>query len=160
MKNSKDNSGQAIFEFLVFVPLLLGLYGIIVNITGSINASINQQKSTRGYFYNILKGNSMFPSNIDLNGLSSIGTVNFFTIGYRERSASGGVTSFAPCYKLQSLLSEGNSETCDNPDFQDAESQFIRVYTAYGVCGPTLSISENGYIHNLGSAGSAGCSNL
>ena len=45
MKDSKDNSGQAIFEFLVFVPLLLGLYGIIVNITGSINASINQQKS-------------------------------------------------------------------------------------------------------------------
>lgn len=155
----KNNKGQAIFEFLVFVPLLIALYGIIVNITGAINSSINQQKATRGYFYNIIKGSSMFPAAIDLNGLIGITNVNFFMIGYRKKSSNNGSDSYSPCYKMQALLDDGETEDCDNPKTSGIESQFIRVYTGYGVCGPTFTKVGNGYINNFAGAGVSDCSN-
>ena len=44
-----NRKGQAIFEFIIFLPILLILYGVLVSVSSAINGSINQQKATRGF---------------------------------------------------------------------------------------------------------------
>jgi len=129
--------GQALFEFLIFTPLFLGLIALMISISGSINGGINQQKAVRGYFYNILKGNSYVESSFDLKLLqNSIKTIGFFALGYQEKSM--GVVPYAPCYRLH-MFGQKDGEGCDTPQTGDGKTEFIRVMNMYGVCGATLS---------------------
>ena len=130
-----DERGQAVFEFIAFVPFLIILIHIFISISGAINGSINQQKAVRGYYYNIIKWSSHFPKLDDLNNgrYKTFNQISFFTIGWKEKLK--GDRPVAPCYLLQSFLGE-NIDTCEDPtEINDGKSQFVRVYTAYGVCG-------------------------
>ena len=57
-KKLLNNEGQAIFETMLFVPVLLFFVAYIVRVGSAINSSINQQTVTRSYTYYLLKGNS------------------------------------------------------------------------------------------------------
>jgi hypothetical protein len=157
-KKLKDD-GQALFEFIVFLPFLIYLFTLMVTISNSINASINQQKATRGYFYYLMKGNSMAPTRSDLRDYRTrgiTGLVGITAIGWREKSE--GDESVAPCFKFSTLFSPSSesgideNETCDTPSGGKV-SQFVRVYTLYGVCGATYSAldgaSGSHYIQNV-----------
>ena len=50
-----DNKGQAVFETMMFLPVLLFFVVYMTRTGNAINASINQQKATRGYTYYLLK---------------------------------------------------------------------------------------------------------
>ncbi|MEK6626332.1 MAG: hypothetical protein AABY86_15285, partial [Bdellovibrionota bacterium] len=67
-----NTRGQALFEFIIFAPLFLGLMSLMISISASINGGINQQKALRGYYYNVLKGNSIIESNFDIESLSGM----------------------------------------------------------------------------------------
>jgi len=135
-----EESGQSIFEFVLFVPILLGLISIFISVTGAINGSINQQKAVRSYYYFINKGNPKLPSNFDLKVIEKAGGANFqsigfFVLGYREKDDQSEKEQFAPCYPIHKFGSSDKNETCDDPDFGDNQTSFVRVFTAYGICG-------------------------
>ena len=108
----EKEKGQAIFELLIFLPLLIFLFIVMVTIGNSINVSINQQKVTRRYFYYLLKGNSTAPTQEDLETWRNAGLrhVGFSALGFRSK---GDVDSFAPCLKLPTLFAKKSEETCD-----------------------------------------------
>ena len=136
-RNRKED-GQAIFEFIIFLPLMLFMFTVIFTIGNSINGSINQQKATRRYFFHIAKGNSTIPgpwylSQIDAS-VSRIGTVS---VGWREKESSGG-DSYATCYPLVDFFSDNKDDDCFNPSIKDKKSNFVRIYTQFGVCGESF----------------------
>ena len=145
-KKLKNQKGQALFELIIFIPFLIFLYTIYSTTGNSISASINQQKSVRGYFYSLMKGNSYLNTLPDLEQFSdnSIKMVGFSAIGWREKSDRGGKSAYAPCFRFSSLLKNNSTEECDGDDREkDSQdhsiSRFVRVFTFYGVCGPVYS---------------------
>ncbi len=156
-KKIKEQNGQAIFEFIIFVPFLLAMMGIFVSISGAISGSIVQQKATRGYLFHILKGNSMVLSTSDVAPLVEEGIMRmeYKAMGWRYKFS--GKTSFATCYKVQSFLTADNSETCDGPEISDGKSQFIRVYTVFGVCGPSYTYNGNEFVENFQHSSTPSC---
>lgn len=143
----KNQKGQALFELIIFIPFLVFLYTIYATAGNSISASINQQKSVRGYYYSLMRGNSYINTLSDLEEYSrnNVGMVGFSAVGWREKGEKAGRNAFGPCFKFSSLLKGSSSrEDCDSPDREtdnrgNGISHFIRVFTFYGVCGPVYS---------------------
>ena len=150
----KDEKGQSLFEFLIFVPFLVMLFASLVKIQGAINASINQQKSARGYFFNLLRHNSMFPDRGEVKTIfdnGSIQTIGMSVIGWRDYSKGGddGEGSKNPvssCFKLVGVSNSSANEECeDSVEATKTELRNIRVYTAFGLCSANYS-NDNGLI--------------
>ena len=136
MKRILNQKGQAIFEFLIFIPFLAFLYTIFYTVGNSINGSINQQKSVRGYFYTLVKGNPYLLTKQDLDSLREKGIkkAGFFSIGWSEKS--DGDKKYAHCFQFASMFKSGSDEECDSKARPMPESSvYVRIFTAYGVCG-------------------------
>jgi len=141
----EGEKGQAVFELIIFLPLLFLILTLMVTISNSINASINQQKVTRGYFYYGLRGNSLGLNRMDLNEYQddySMTNTGMSVVGWRRSDPEHGVAdSYAPCFKFSSLFtSETTDQDCDTPSVSSGVTPIVRVYTAYGICSETFSI--------------------
>ena len=136
--------GQALFELIVFLPLLLLILTLMTTISNAINASINQQKVTRGYFYYTIRGNSLGLNRKDLDEYENDNTmtnVGMAVVGWR-RSDPGQATNenFAPCFRFNSLFTANTSDQdCDSPSVTSGVTPIVRIYTAYGICSETYS---------------------
>lgn len=158
LKRLKNNKGQSIFEFIVFIPFLLLMVQVFMNVGGAINGSINQQKTVRGYFYHKLKNSSFYPILSDLNQLDGgITQVGYSAFGW-SKELVGGRTPKAPCYLLNNFFGEP-IDTCEEiTEIGEGKSQYIRVYSVYGLCGGMYNRSNAGgwdYLFNA----TSNCSN-
>lgn len=149
-KHLKNSEGQALFEMLAFMPILILLYTIIFNVGNSINVAINQQKVARRYFYYLVKGNSLLPTQAELmeykSGFTQLG---ISMVGYAdqiESSGSGGGQPYGSCFKFNSFAAGDSDETCKEPGDEEGESLFVRVFTVYGICGENFFRSGNSWI--------------
>lgn len=137
--------GQAIFEFLAFMPFLVFLFVVIVTVGNSINTSINQQKFTRRYFYYLSKGDSFVSDSFDLNNYMNAGAtmIGMASVGYRSKEGAGGTGAYAPCFRFINSFSSNPNEQCDESVVGN-ESNYVRVYTFYGACGATFNVDDSG----------------
>ncbi len=146
----KKNKGQAIFEFIIFVPFMFLAYTVSINLMSAINGSINQQKVTRGYFYARLKGNSRAPNFGELAEMQTVGAsyAGMLAIGWRDNPFADGETGSdvpkANCYKVASLFGQSILDTCEDKKDIGAPSSFVRVKTVYGICGASYLVDQNG----------------
>jgi hypothetical protein len=144
----KKNEGQAIFEFILFVPFIILMYAVSINIFGAINGSINQQKVVRGYFYGLLKGNSTAPGQGDLNDFqqNQVNKAGMLAFGWKKNPfSSGSDTPVSPCYKFTTLTNASNLDECGDETAMLEPTSYIRVKTVYGICGKTYRfISDRG----------------
>ena len=140
-----NDNGQAIMEFLIFLPFILMMYSVVNSLGNAINASINQQKITRGYFYYRLSNNSMYPRprRDSIEPADDWQVFGMQINGWMER-LENGATPVAPCFKFALPLGEGNEDGCDDK-YTGRSSQFIRVKTVYGLCGATYSKNPDGF---------------
>lgn len=144
LKRNKQK-GQALFEFIVFVPFLLMLYSLTLTISNALNASINQQKTTRGYFYYLRQNDSNFPSPSRGDGADLGDTFKLFSmsiIGWAE-SLEGGQFPVAPCFELKLPIGDIEDDECA-ASYNEEKTQFIRVGTVYGVCGANYVVDNGG----------------
>lgn len=136
--NISDRNGQALFEFIAFLPLIIFLIFLLLVMNASINGSINQQKVTRGAFYGFIKGDSMTPSLSDLDKYASSGIVDVGAdiIGWKERD-EGGVSPYTSCYEMKLFSPSTNSfsstNECDDPA-RGGPTKVIKPATIYGIC--------------------------
>lgn len=136
--------GQALIEFLLFFPFLLMMYSVTLSIANSINASINQQKVTRGYFYYRLQNNSMAPTPYrgegDDNPFTRFGQyVNL----WGEKAIDK--IPVAACFKFNVPLGDREEDVCEE-SYSEQTTQYIRVGTAYGICGATYQNTQGNYV--------------
>jgi len=142
-KENNKQKGQALFEFILFVPFMLSVYTLTVSFTSAINGSINQQKATRGYFYARSLNNSYFPSREVLSSLDGVQYAGQVVIGWKR--VLDGRVPVAPCFKLRSLVSSELSDQCETEfDEGTTSTKYIRPKTMYGYCGATYFVGESG----------------
>jgi hypothetical protein len=134
----KDDKGQALMEFVLFLPFMMMMFLSILSISNSINGSINQQKIVRGYFYYRASNNSTIPRPSRTGSESSDGwqTFGMQIIGWAERFQ--GNTPVAPCYKFQLPFADDTEDSCEAA-YSTPQTQFIRVQSVYGICGATYT---------------------
>lgn len=142
MRKSNPESGQALIELIVFLPLIVTLYSVIAGFASSINGSINQQKVARAYFYYRIQNNSSTPGpNVANKSWSLFG---IFYIGWKERF-EGDDQPVMPCYKVNIPFKNTPEDNCDEA-YSKTETTWVRVGTVYGICGATYS-QNNGDVH-------------
>jgi hypothetical protein len=147
MKNAiyKNEEGQSMIEFIVFIPVLLVFYSITLTIYGAINASINQQKIVRSYYFSLAHNDSYMPTAEvlrDFQQSAGVRSAGMFALGWRLEKQ--GEESIAPCYKLASFSSETGEEKCSPGNRTENKTQYVRVKTVFGLCTTTY-INNNGY---------------
>ena len=139
----KNNAGQAIFEFILFVPIFVFLIIIIYVIGNAINASINQQKTTRSYFYFTTSHNSFAPSYRVLEKLqSNLELVSQDSIGWKEDGLDN--SPVAECFPLPTFFQRSNEQCNVAPTNQ--KTRMIRIYTVYGTCTATYRKLGNKFL--------------
>lgn len=141
MKKILNEKGQALIEFLLFLPFMLMMYSLVLSIGNAINGSINQNKVTRSYFYYRLQNNSMAPTPRRQGGAtfpSDWNTFGMAFVGWMEQFEGGQDTGKpeAPCYRLRLPLGNSSTDKCAET-YSEETTQFIRVMTVFGVCGAT-----------------------
>ena len=154
---ARREDGQALMEFVIFIPFLIGLLSLMFTVAGAINGSINQQKSARGYFYHTIKGNSTLPLSRTVMNLKSIGMkgIGMFSIGWTDEIINGN-QPVAPCYQVNSLMAGELDDECKEPyNHADQKSRFIKVFTMYGVCGNFYYITNKGNYRHAVQEGSS-----
>lgn len=151
-----NQEGQAIIEMVLFFPLLVLLFVYFLNITASINGSINQQKITRSYFFARLKSNSMYPLAQDfrpeLGGvLWDYAGMSF--IGWTEKFNSSQ-EPFLACYKANVPFFKTEETEC-SAQYSGNNTNYIRVGTIFGICGATYRMGSGGeYLRGVVNEGS------
>lgn len=132
----EKDSGQAFFEFIFFLPIMVILLAILISIGGSINGAINQQKITRAYFFSRAKNNSTLPTNSHRRDApyKSWRMFGMFFIGWMEEFDDSGERPRQPCYKMRLPL-ENKESKCDS--YQGDSTNYVRVGTVFGICGTT-----------------------
>jgi len=143
LKKKNREKGQSLFEFLVFLPIMLVCLTSLISFGSAINASINQQKIARGYFFALLRGNAFANRHQELVELEGGGVNNasMFFIGWADKMS--GESPYAPCYKITNVLSSSApNEECKGKTTGDT-SQFVKVKTVFGLC--TTTYENHGY---------------
>lgn len=140
-----NQKGQALIELIIFLPLMFMFYSMISGFANAINASINQQKVTRAYFYYRVQNNSTIPKPSTFN--SQWQQFGMFFIGWKDyfQGAGGNGESgkpVAPCYRITVPLGVNAGDTCDT-EYTTPSSMFIRVQTVYGMCGGTYAVIDS-----------------
>lgn len=138
-KNNHKESGQALIELIVFLPLMVTLYSVISGFASSINGSINQQKITRAYFYYRIQNNSTIPGprSGDYETWKMFG---MFYIGWKERF-EGNDVPVMPCYKVSVPFKNAPEDKCEETYTKD-KTTWVRVGTIYGICGGTYTFNS------------------
>ncbi len=139
----KNQKGQALIELIIFLPVIMMMYSIIAGFANAINGSINQQKITRSYLYYRIQNNSNIPKP-DTN-LPRFRSFGFYMVGWREKFDSNS-QPVEPCYRLTIPLSPNSDDSCDK-SYSNDSTFFIRVGTAYGLCGATFGKVGNQVAH-------------
>ena len=136
----KDD-GQAVLEFILFLPFMIMMYFTILSIGNAINGSINQQKATRAYFYYRAANNSNLPrprrAGDSAEPSNNWRTFGMQIMGWAEKFEDDS-NPVAPCFKFNLPFEGGEDDSCDNP-YTGTSTQFIRVQTVYGICGATYT---------------------
>jgi hypothetical protein len=112
------------------------IYSVIINVSSSINASLNQQKVTRAYFYYNMQNNSTIPKPRRGGGDPSDSWQLFGMqiMGWTTELVDN--QPVAACFKFNLPLGTGNGDVCEEA-YSGKATQYIRVGTVYGVCGAT-----------------------
>lgn len=134
----KNNSGQALIELIIFLPLMITLYSVIGGFASSINGSINQQKVTRAYFYYRVQNNSTIPGP-KAGPFQSWEQFGMFYIGWKDYFKGGdesGGQPVMPCYKISIPFKDTPGDNCEDR-YSQTRTLWVRVGTVYGVCGAT-----------------------
>lgn len=144
-----NQKGQALVEFMLFLPFMLMLYATISSIGNALNGSINQQKITRAYFYYRAQNNSTLPK--PKNSFPNWKLFGMVINGWKESFADGGQIPLAPCYKFNLPLGDTSGDECEE-GYTSSTTQYIRVGTVYGVCGATYSNEDSGTVRLPGAS--------
>ncbi|WP_408098526.1 hypothetical protein ACJVC5_06325 [Peredibacter sp. HCB2-198] len=137
MKEHDQESGQALIELIIFLPLMFTLYTVISGFANAINGSINQQKITRAYFYYRVQNNSTIPRPDPTGNHLTWNRFGMFYIGWKYEFQDGE-QPVMPCYRISIPMKAPPTDKCDEA-YNDTTTFFIRVGTVYGMCGATYA---------------------
>ena len=155
VKNKKllSEKGQALVEFMLFLPFMLIMYTLVLSVSSSINGAINQQKVTRGFFYYRAMNNSVMPKpRRGENFYQKFRIFGMQVSGWKIKTI--GDSPVLACYKFRVPMSAGvEDQNCDER-YPAGFTQFVRVGTVYGICAETHLTDDSNNIRKSIHSGS------
>ena len=161
-KNTNEN-GQAIFELIIFLPIFLFLMKSLFDYGDSINLSINQIKAVRGYYFYSNSHDTMLPNRNFLEEFKTAGVnhVSLDTFSWSLDTFAESRNPVGACVKVFGFLGNEIEEECREPAPDERKTQYIRIYSSFGVCSGTWSRAEaasaNPYVLNWEEASARQC---
>lgn len=155
-KKILNEDGQALFEFIFFLPIMITLLVLLLKIGNSINGAINQQKISRAYFFSKIKNNSMVP--LVSEGHQQFDSIGMTYIGW-AKELKNDQFPVQPCYKLNLPATGSANSEGECKEYSGDSTEYIRVGTVFGLCGVTLKKSGNSSFSKdpLLASGASGC---
>ncbi len=145
-KKMKKQKGQAIFELIIFLPIFLFLMKTLFDYGDAINHSINQNKAVRSYYFYTAANDSNLPNLAYLGEFQSksVKTISLDTFSWSTQTVPDeSAFPMGSCVKVPGFLGNDLPGECDAPQPDDMKSQFIRVYTSFGVCTGSWASAED-----------------
>lgn len=165
--NHQLQRGQALFELIVFLPVFLYMIKIVFDYGDALNNSINQIKVVRSYYHFTNANDSNLPNlkfSQDFVGKGIQSYIGSDAYSWSNEKTSSGVAAMGSCVKVFSFLGSGiTGDSCEAPQVEEAKTQFIRMYSAYGVCTGTWAVAQNPptlFFLDWKQASSTGCRRL
>lgn len=167
MAVKNNQKGQALFELIIFLPLFLYMVKVLFDYGDAINNSINQLKVVRGYYFYTISNDSNAPNRLfsktfydrGISGNQALLSLDAYS--WSLQSTVGDVRPIGSCVKVSGFLGgENNTDECASPNVVEEKTQFIRAYSAFGVCtGTWINVGSGSplYALNWVAAASAPC---
>src|SRR5690606_9714520 len=130
-----------LFELIIFLPIFLYMIKILFDYGDAINHAINQNKVIRSYYFYTVSNDSNLPNRLfseDYKNRGIVGDNAVFSLdaySWSSEKTQGNVKPVGSCVKVAGFLGgEISGDECAAPSVADQKTQFIRAYSAFGVC--------------------------
>jgi len=151
VKQLDNEEGQSVLEFLLMLPVMLGLVMLMLRVNSAIQVSIVDQQYARAQALFLTFGNPIFPQisqrwlNLDQKGYNQI------TMGVSDNLTASSGGTYVPEATTQNIarnrkvaaMGDDSPQTEPNPD-QGGLRAFVRVRNTVTLCTQISVISQNG----------------
>lgn len=139
----KSEEGQSLIEFLLLLPMLVGLSVVLVRVNTAIQISIVNQQYARAEALFLSFNSPIYPELSKQARLVQLGT-NELIIGVADNIADDS-GNFKPKATVQLVARTKNVQASDEPMTEPPQRAQVRVRGTVTLCSPTLTVkSANG----------------
>lgn len=143
----RDESGQSLIEFLLFIPILLAITGFTLRVNAAIQSSIVDQKYARAQTFTLTSNSAYYPRNEVRNSTkNTFGRISAdqMVLGVSSNIATEG---YNPKATTISIVSEGKPYGNDDPGtIEHRQRGRVRIRNTVTLCtqyNPNL-VADNG----------------
>jgi hypothetical protein len=146
MKKKTKEEGQSVVEFLLILPLLVGLVMLLIKVNTAIQLSIVNQQYSRAHIHWLAFNSAFFPQ---------IGhrKVNFVPKGYNRmvigvsdnKAGSSETDTYEPEASTQSVVRSGKAPQRDGSSKEELNSRArVRIRNTISLCTQSNVIASGG----------------
>lgn len=140
----KSESGQSVVEFLIFLPLLVGITSLLIRVNTLIQISIVDQKYARAQTFFLTYNHAYYPQltyRLDPDiGLIKTGS-NQMVLGVSDNLISRGAT---PLASTQNIVRPGKQVGNTDPQAEPSSRGIVRVRDTVALCTQNNFVSGQG----------------
>lgn len=142
-----DEGGQSVLEFLVALPLLIGMTLLLIRINTAIQISIVDQQYARAQTLALALNSPFYPANNHKMGDLVGKKANQLLVGISDNPAGNG--DYVPKATVQ-MITRNKNKVGINTDQEEPSSRgLVRIRNTVTLCAPTYFIGAGQAILNL-----------
>jgi hypothetical protein len=134
---AENEEGQSIFEFMLMLPMLVGLSVILVRINSAIQSSIVNQKYARAQALFLTFNSAFYPRLEQQMSLINYGN-NQMILGVSDNPAPVGEGEYLPKASTQLISRNKKMQASDAPKEEPNLRANVRVRNSVTLCTQTL----------------------
>ena len=139
LKNSQE--GQSIVEFLVTLPLMIGLVIVLIRVNSAIQISIVNQQYARAQTLNLAYNSPFYPEKNKRSALTG-SKMNQMIVGVSENQPGGG--GFVPEASTQRVTRLPTAQGPDAPQEEPNQRAKVRIRDTVTLCTQSVVIKPGG----------------
>lgn len=147
----EDEDGQSIFEFLLMLPVLVGLTVILIRINSAIQVSIVNQRYARAHTLFLTFNHAFYPRLGQKQKLANIAS-NQMVLGVSDNVAPDGDEEYVPKASVQMIARNRRVQGSEAPREEPNLRTNVRIRNTVTLCTPTVWVPAS----NAGGGGSSG----
>ena len=139
-------SGQSLVEFVLILPVVIGMLFLLIRVDSAIQVSIVNQKYSRQRLFELVGNSPYYPDLGRVPSLIEKGD-NRLVVGVSEESTQEIDSGFSPSAPTQMIARRravaANAEASDDPGEQPRRAN-VRIRNTVEMCTPILFSNDGG----------------
>lgn len=138
-----DNSGQSVVEFLVLLPLLIGVTMFLLRSNMALQSAIVNQKYARAQTLYLAMNSAQYPRNEHTSNMTESG-MNRMILGVANNIAPDDGTEYAPEAQTQSVLFKQSQRGNEDPQTEPTRRSTVRIRNTVTLCTQSNFVTLGG----------------